>query len=784
MKWESGIGRGRSVTAAAATAFVCLAALTGAAKPVPAFAGRAEAAGTISTIAGGLGGPAMATTVGISVCRVTSAGGSLYLADGDGVYRESPRGRLIPVAGTGIPFVAGGVPAHGLPGPVGSTWVDACYATLDGHGNLLLTDADNSFRPGKPDDILVMPPRAGTFYGKAMKAGFLYDVAGDGVQGPGASGVRATKTPLSGPISVIADANGNLVIADAGFHQHHGPTYASEIRVVAVTSGTFYGRAMTAGDIYTVAGFRTGHGHSGDGGPATMAALGNFIGNVQVDHSGNLVLADEVNNTIRVVAVRSGTFYGQAMTAGDIYTVAGDGTAGFSGDGGPATGAELSGPGGVAVDASGNLVAADGGNSRIRVVADRTGTFYDRAMTAGDIYTVAGNGTPGFSGDGGPATHALLMNPYCVGTDAAGNTVICDLNNERIRVVAKTSGTFYGQAMTAGHIYTVAGNGLQGYSGDCGPATQAELFSPMSVAADPHGNLVIDDNTNDRIRLVAVKTGTFYGQAMTAGDIYTVAGNGTLGFSGDGGPATSAALYNPGAVAVDSNGNLVIYDGNNLRIRLVAVKTGTFYGQAMKAGHIYTVAGNGTSVYNGDGGPATSAGLDLASPGGVAVGPAGNLVISDTYHGRLRVVAVKTGTFYGQAMKAGHIYTVAGNGTFGYSGDGGPATGAEFNQLQTVAADAAGNLVVLDQNNDRIRVVAESTGTYYGVPMTAGDVYTVAGDGKVGFSGDGGPATKAELDFPDGLAVTATGDLLTSEFTNSRIRMVTGGPTGQPRHVR
>ena len=200
---------------------------------------------------------------------------------------------------------------------------------------------------------------------------------------------------------------------------------------------------------------------------------------------------------------------------------------------------------GVAVDHSGNLVIADGGNNRIRVVAASTGTFYGRAMTAGDIYTVAGNGTAGFSGDGGPATSAELDAPAGVAVDAAGNLVIADTGNQRIRVVAASTGTFYGQAMTAGDIYTVAGDGTGGFSGDGGPASNAELRSPGGVAVDAAGNLLIADTGNDRIRVVAARTGTFYGQAMTAGDIYTVAGDGTGGFSGDGGPATNAELDVP-----------------------------------------------------------------------------------------------------------------------------------------------------------------------------------------------------------------------------------------------
>src|SRR5438552_1240625 len=246
------------------------------------------------------------------------------------------------------------------------------------------------------------------------------------------------------------------------------------------------------------------------------------------------------------------------MAAGDIYTVAGDGTVGFSGDGGPATSAELNGPAGVGVDGAGNLVIADARNGRIRVVAASSGSFYGQAMTAGDIYTVAGDGTQGFSGDRGPATSAELNGPFGVVVDGAGNLVIGDRDNNRVRVVAARTGSFYGQAMTAGDIYTVAGNGTSGFSGDGGPATQAELNFPLGVTVDSAGNLVIADTYNSRVRVVAARTGTFYEQAMTAGHIYTVAGNGTQGFSGDGGPATSAELDHPDGLAGDGAGNLVI----------------------------------------------------------------------------------------------------------------------------------------------------------------------------------------------------------------------------------
>ena len=219
-------------------------------------------------------------------------------------------------------------------------------------------------------------------------------------------------------------------------------------------------------------------------------------------------------------------------------------------------------------DAAGNVLIADTGNQRVRVVAAGTGTFYGQPMIAGDIYTVAGDGITGFSGDRGPATSAELNAPAGVTADAAGNLLIADYYNNRVRVVAATSGTFYGQAMTAGDIYTIAGGGTAGL-GDRGPATKAELNAPAGVTADAAGNLLIADTFNQRVRVVAVGTGTFYGQAMIAGDIYTIAGNGTAGFSGDRGPASKAELRNPGGVAVDTAGNLLIADSGNNRIRMV-----------------------------------------------------------------------------------------------------------------------------------------------------------------------------------------------------------------------
>jgi NHL repeat len=404
-----------------------------------------------------------------------------------------------------------------------------------------------------------------------------------------------------------------------------------------------------------------------------------------------------------IPAIVGGRFHGLALTAGDIYSIAGGGTGGL-GDGGPAGRAELSAPADIALDRQGNVVIADTGHVRVRMVAAVTGTFYGKAMTAGDIYTIAGNGAGGFSGDRGPATAARLHRPTGVALDAAGNVLISDSYNERIRVVAAQTGRFYGQAMTAGVIYTIAGNGTQGFSGDGGPATAAELNTPLRTTVDAAGNVVISDSFNQRIRVLAVRTGSFYGQAMTAGDIYTIAGNGSPGFSGDGGPATAAGLYKPLRVTVDAAGNLVFCDERDNRIRVIPVKTGTFYRQAMTAGDIYTIAGTGIRGTTGDGGLATRA--EVGEPAGVTLDALGNLLIATRNSGRLRVVAKKSGTFYGQAMTAGHIYNLAGGGTSGL-GDGGPATSAELLQPGAVMVDAAGNMLIADTGDKRIRKVAE-----------------------------------------------------------------------------
>jgi sugar lactone lactonase YvrE len=353
-------------------------------------------------------------------------------------------------------------------------------------------------------------------------------VAGIGVGGFSGDGGPATSELLALPMGVALDARGNLFIADTVNH-----------RIRKVAAGT--------GIITTVAG--TGRrGFAVDGGPATSAQL-DVPRDVAVDGAGNLFIADSSNHRIRLVVLGTGT----------ITTVAGTGIGGFSGDGGPAASAELHFPAGLALDAGGNLLIADGGNDRIRKVAAGTGL----------ITTVAGTGTPGFNGDNQPATRALLFSPGGLALDAAGNVLFADVGNHRIRKVAAGTGL----------ITTVAGTGTPGFNGDNQPATSAQLDGPSGVALDPSGNLFIADTVNHRIRKVAAGTGI----------ITTVVGMGIRGSRGDGGPAGSASLDSPRGVALDPPGSLFIADTGNSRIR--KVQAGTFPVAAVLT---VSVAGNGT----------------------------------------------------------------------------------------------------------------------------------------------------------------------------------------------
>jgi sugar lactone lactonase YvrE len=461
---------------------------------------------------------------------------------------------------------------------------------------------------------------------------------------------------------------------------------------IADTNNQRVRKVDASGIITTVAGNGTG-GYSGDGGAATSAEIYSPRA-VALDSAGDVYIADNGNQRVRMVSA-----------AGIISTVAGNGSGGCSsGDGGQATSATIQNPNGVSVDSAGNLYIA-ASNCAVR-----------RVDTSGIIHTVAGVCQAGYAGDGGPATSAQLNGPSGVAVDSAGNVYISDYSNQRIRKVS-----------IAGTITTIAG----GATGDGGSAALAGLYSASGVARDAAGNIYIADTNYHRVRKMAVD-----------GNITTYAGNGTSGFSGDGGVATNAQLRTPYGVALDSAGNLYIADTGNARIRKVDT-----------SGNIATVAGNGGCCYSGDSGPATSANLNWAM--GAAVDSSGNLYIADTNNSRIRKVT-----------PAGTITTLAGTGTSGYSGDGGAAASAQLAYPNGVAVDSSGNVYIADGGNNRIRKVD-----------TSGNIATIAGNGTCCYSGDGGAATSAQLNYPDSVAVDSAGDVYIADTNNLRVRKVNAAGT-------
>ncbi len=374
-----------------------------------------------------------------------------------------------------------------------------------------------------------------------------------------------------------------------------------------------------------------------------------------------------------------------------------------------------------------NQTVMDGGNGSFDISVAGVGPYSIYWLCNGSsifsnlITTVAGNQVPGFSGDGGVATNAELGNPCGVAVDKLGNMYVADYNNAVIRKVD-----------TNGVISTVAGNVSHGYAGDGGLATNATLGSPTGVAVDQVGNLYIADTYNNVVR-----------EVTTNGIITTVAGTNSLAadYSGDGGKAVAATLNNPMGVAVDSFGNLYIADYNNNVVRKVNTN-----------GIITTVAGNvslGGRFY-GDGGAATNAGL--WDPAAVTVDSSGRLYIADEGNCAIRLVNTN-----------GSITTVAGNGSYGYAGDGGAATNALLNDPLGVAVDAWGDIYIADTFNNVMREVDAN-----------GNISTVAGDHSLAgtYSGDGGPATGAGLNFPAGTAVDGTGNLYIADKLNEVIRKV------------
>ncbi|HVZ80208.1 MAG TPA: hypothetical protein VHE12_05315 [bacterium] len=553
----------------------------------------------------------------------------------------TPSGTLTPACTYYVDTFAGGGVGDG--DQAVSTSIGPSGLAMDAAGNIYFGDTNND-RVRKVD-----------------ATGIISTIAGTGVQGFMGDGGAAVTSRIYNPSGVVLDAGGNLYFAD----NNNG-----RIRKVDTT-----------GVITTVAG--GGSNVPGDGGPATLAQLSPT--SLAIDGAGNLYFGD-------------GTRVRRVDTSGILTTVAGNGTYGFSGDGGPATLAQVNSPSGITWDSLGNLYMADTQNFRIRKVD-----------LAGNITTVAGNGNYQPLGDGGPATLAYLNQPSGLVFDGGDNLYIGDRGNNRIRKVD-----------TTGMITTVAGGGAS-IPGDGGAATLAQLQQPSNLILDGAGNLLF--SSWNRIRKVD-----------TTGNITTVAGNGTTFYVGDSRPATTVQL-GPNGVAMDNSGNVYFSDGINDRIRKVD-----------PSGIITTVAGGGTSG-RGDGGPATMS--QLGNPAGIALDGAGNLFIADYADGRVRKVDV-TGT----------ITTVAGGGV-SYAWNGVPATLVVMGGPTGVAVDNSGNLYISDKNYSRIWKVDPS-----------GILTTAVGYGGPGYSGDGGPATMAQLYYPLGVAVDGVGNLFIADSFNGRIRKV------------
>jgi len=346
-------------------------------------------------------------------------------------------------------------------------------------------------------------------------------------------------------------------------------------------------------------------------------------------------------------------------------------------------------------------------------------TFPFRAVAqSGIISTFAGNGVATSSGDGGPATAASINHPIGMVRDGAGNIYIAENGSHKIRKVSP-----------AGIITTIAGTGIAGFTGDGGPATAARLNQPYWIDVDNSGSIYIADAFNNRIRKI-----------NAAGIISTIAGTGVGSYTGDGGPATAATLYTPTCVRLDNAGNIYFTDNSNHVVRKIS-----------PVGIISTVAGTGTAGFLGDGGAATAA--RLRNPSSVWPDASGNIFISDAENNRVRKVNT-----------SGVISTIAGNGGTGLSGDGGPATAAQIHIPEEALMDASGNLYIGDNWNHRVRKVSP-----------AGIITTVAGT-TMGFSGDGGPATAAQLRYVNGICFGPSGAIYIADVLNHRIRVI-GAPT-------
>ena len=682
--------------------------------------GAVSAIQMITTVAGtgvagytGDNGLATAATIRNPYGVAVDSAGNLYIADTvNNVIRRVDKltGIITTVAGNGTAAFSGDNGAA-----TAATLNTPSGLTFDSTGNLYIADSGNN-RVRRVDKL----------------TGSISTFAGNGTAAFGGDNGAATSAKLWNPKSLAFDGTGNLYIADS--------------------SNSVIRRVDPSGIISTFAGTSGSFGYGGDGGLATaVGAMLSSPQGVACDTADNLYIADGVISEYRIRRVDK--------TTQIITTVVGTGVAGYSGDGAAATAARIRMVSGLAFDSTGNLYFVDRDNHAIRRV-DPSGII---STVIGTV--VAGTGTAGFSGDGGQAASALLNGPQDLAFDPSGNLYILDTGNQRVRRVVAIPNT-------PPTITTVANQSV-GMNGAIAalPLTVGDAATPVTSltlsAASSNPTLVPVANIrfggSGASRTVAlIPTANLTGTAaitLTVSDgglsastsfvltvvpalplVSTVAGTGTSGFSGDGGPATAAQLSAGYRIAVDKSGNLYIGDGANARVRRVDKATG----------NISTVVGNGTSAYSGDGGLATAA--QIASPQGLAFDSGGNLYIADTNDCRIRRIDAATGI----------ITTVVGNGTWSFSGDGGPASAATINGPQGIAFDSADNLYIADPGNNRIRRVDAATGI----------ITTVVGLWNAGYSGDGGLATAAQVRSPWSLAFDRADNLYIADAYNYAIRRV------------
>ena len=563
-------------------------------------------------------------------------------------------------------------------------------------------------------------------------------VAGIGIGGYSGDGGPAARAELNNPQGIAFDSDGNLYIADNENNvirkvdkQGTITTFASAPFVVGVTvaaDGTLYFSNyfevvhINSNGTFTVVAGGKQPGYGGDNGPATAALVANVSGLV-FDHAGNLLIADSANYRIRKID-----------TKGIITTLAGNGQGG-SAVAGPATSSPITYPVGVALDASGNIYTGDYTLQLLKI------------DTAGQLSIVNSNASTFFVTAPGPVSKAEL-NPYWPALDAAGNIYVADYAG------------YLWKISTGGTIQVAAGYAPTFDLGDNGPAVLSGLNAPAGIALMADGSLLIAEQYNDRIRRVSPK-----------GTITTAVGNGAVGFT-SAGPAATVSLYLSSAVAADSSGNIFVvsngavykvnpagslslfYQGSSGATSIATDSQGnllvtTSGNQIVKVapnGTATVIAGTGQGTYGGDGGLATMAALN--APMGVAADSAGNIYVADTNNYRIRKIS-----------PAGTITTIGGGGATEI--DGVPATQSAVIAPQSIACDNSGNVYFVELVMARVREIS-STGT----------ISTIAGTGVAGFSGDGGPATSAQLNEPWGIAADQSGNVFVADRLNNRIREV------------